>query len=138
MRPRTITDFKRLGVRKLRRGGRTADEAFALHTRREADRSDPEPMGFAAWFLVRAKNPETTSREHSRPRSVRTITLGQHSIDPRVYRRAKNWRSDLPSIYPTRELAFDCGRYSNECNYPHYEYQHRIESWGFVVHGHLP
>lgn len=121
-RPGNITEFRRLGKRKL--GGRTAEEAKALHDRRKDNSRECRPS--VSHFVLLGNTGRAPARSHS-------ISLGCYDSGIQKSRKKKNWESDVPTIRRTEFIEINNGRYSSRCNYIHWTYRYNIESWGAII-----
>jgi hypothetical protein len=128
MRPETLTDFRKLGKKRL--APRTAEEAKVLHDKRKAAKTE-EAVPWMPWMLQ--------GRPYAKNgvRNVRNIPLGIHRIPPTAYTHAKNWNQARPTSRHSHAAQINEGRYSSRCTFTHYTYTQYIESWGLVVGGTL-
>lgn len=126
-RPETLSDFRKLGKKRLR--GVTPEAAKAKHdARRKIDHRMPASL---SWW-IRNRSPFSNARLpviHTLPRPI------EHDYPkiPSQHSRKQNWNAPKTSLMPTRVLEINEGRYSSRCTYTHYTYTHMIECWGAIV-----
>lgn len=124
-RPETISDFRKIGKRKL--GSTTPEQAKAKHdARQKIDHRQPRSL---SWWI-------RNRRPYSGDRRGAIHTLPLPSARPEVataHNRKKNWNPCEPSLFSTDVDAINHGRYSSRCTYTHYTYTHKIECWGALV-----
>lgn len=128
--PSTISHFRK--IRAKHRNGQTPEQMKAKHDARQATKTPfnrVTRMSVAGWV-------QKGQKLENRPRNVRAIPLGAHTADgikALIDNRKKNWRTTTATSGKSRIESHDLGRYSSRCQYTHYEYTRRIESWGAVV-----
>lgn len=122
MKPQTLTDFRRLGKKRL--NGRTPEEAKRIHDARKSV-INKENISLQNWL----RQSNRLKRD-----DVVLITLSELSIPkPKKYPRVKRWRATIPTYSQTRELCYDCGKYSSRCSYTKYDYQHEVECFAVLI-----
>jgi len=133
MRPKTLTDFRKLGKKRLAHGGRTARQSRKMFLDRE--RRDAELAAIADEYRGGA--------ERFRTRLTSLVPLGascpHEDRGMAEHPRRKNWRSSLSGrgMCPVDAITINCGRYSSRCTYTKYEYQVIVRSCARVRPGFL-
>ena len=124
-RPTTLSEFRKLGKKRLR--GVTPEAAKAKHDARQ--RGDHRSaVGLANWVRLRHFDYNT------KPPAIHTLPLTADRPDiPQRHSRKKNWNLPESSIYPTRVAEINEGRYSSRVTYTHWTYTHEIECFGVIV-----
>ncbi|MBX9839606.1 MAG: hypothetical protein K2X69_14975 [Silvanigrellaceae bacterium] len=121
MIPHTLSDFRRIGKKKLK--GRTPEEAKLIHDERQKNKSKNNITSIVHWL----------QQSHREPRPEAVYITRTHFVDKKLYKRAKNWRADKSSFSTSQELMFNCGRYSIRCTFTKYEYQQLIECFALII-----
>lgn len=141
-KPRTISDFRSIGKRKISRKPSakravrqqwesvptTADEAKALHDARSNRKmADYKRTNKPTWrSIVDADN----AFQHGKYSGITIIPVGKLSLPSSVdWPRAKNWRSPSATSGKTWERRVSV---KPRGGWTSYEYEHHIESWGVV------
>ena len=120
--PRTISDFRRLGKAKL--GGRSAQEAKALHDCRQQASRERRPS--VSHFILQGNTGQY-------PANIAVIPLGCHDSGIKKDSRKRNWERDTASIERTQFMEINNGRYSSRCHYTHWTYRYNVECWGAII-----
>lgn len=135
MRPHTLTEFRRIGKRKL--APRTATEAKAIHDRRQAAQAVQK-----SFVTVPAEPAATLELRKRYARMSVKVDLGaarHRFMDAarEMFPQRKNW--DGTTAMKTRHergwyvKEINHGRYSSRCTYTKWSYEVKVTSTAFVT-----